>query len=290
MRRSLHEGSCSFERGRKLFDDHCAKCHRFEGRGHDVGPALDGAARDIEYLLINVLDPNRVVGQPYFTRVVALKNGRVESGLFAGEDPSSVTLKGENGVLKVFDKKDIDTVTEHAKSLMPEGLDKNMTVQDFRDVVRYVMANPFITRFAVAGPLPADKAPLPADCSPIASPELGWHKVTIGPAGRIVLPDSGAAGEKIALLAAKVFAPEETTSRLVIGGVHPIQVWINKCKVYASQPSKGVAEPDQAGVDVRLLKGENSVVFQVNYQGKHEVLFARFLDPHRQLRYEEGER
>ena len=63
---------------------------------------LDGAARDIDYLLVNVLDPNRVVGQPYYTRFVVLKNGRVETGLLAAEDPQSITLKTENDALKVI--------------------------------------------------------------------------------------------------------------------------------------------------------------------------------------------
>ena len=37
------------------------------------------------------------------------------------------------------------------KSLMPEGLGYNMTPQDFRDLVRYLMANPFITDVTVNG-------------------------------------------------------------------------------------------------------------------------------------------
>src|SRR6266849_1181746 len=88
MRTALFEGRGSMERGRKVFENQCAKCHKFEGKGYDVGPDLDGAARDIDYLLVNVLDPNRVVGQPYFTRFVVLKNGRVETGLLAAEDRS----------------------------------------------------------------------------------------------------------------------------------------------------------------------------------------------------------
>src|SRR5262249_12746895 len=51
MRGEMAVGRASFERGRKVFENQCAKCHRFEGKGHDVGPNLDGAARDIEYLL-----------------------------------------------------------------------------------------------------------------------------------------------------------------------------------------------------------------------------------------------
>src|SRR5947208_6282546 len=110
MRGELYTGSASFERGRKVFDNHCVKCHQFEGRGHEVGPNLDGAARDVEYLLVNVLDPNRVVGQPYFLRVVTLTNGRVETGLLAAQDDNSLTLKTENDALKVIARKDIDEV------------------------------------------------------------------------------------------------------------------------------------------------------------------------------------
>ena len=185
MRASLYEGRALFERGRRVFDNVCAKCHRFDGRGHDVGPALDGAARDIEYLLVNVLDPNRVVGQPYYQRLVALRDGRVESGLFAGEDERSITLKCENAVLKVIQKKDVEAMTEHAKSLMPEGLDKNMTVQDFRDLVRYVMANPFLTDVSMAGPFSAD-SPMPSFPGDSGSANLGWRYPVVGPPGRIV--------------------------------------------------------------------------------------------------------
>ena len=31
------------ERGKKVFDNQCAKCHQFDGRGNTVGPNLDDA-------------------------------------------------------------------------------------------------------------------------------------------------------------------------------------------------------------------------------------------------------
>ena len=53
---------------------------QFEGRDYEVGPNIEGAARDIEYLLINVLDPNRVIGAPpYFMRTVTKLNGQMKS-------------------------------------------------------------------------------------------------------------------------------------------------------------------------------------------------------------------
>src|SRR5207245_3604863 len=108
MRGQLYAGRGSFARGKIVFDNQCAKCHKFDGRGHEVGPNLDGAARDIDYLLVNVLDPNRVVGQPYYMRTIELKNGRIETGLLVAEDDQSVTLKGENDVLKQMQRKDIE--------------------------------------------------------------------------------------------------------------------------------------------------------------------------------------
>ena len=82
------------------FENTCAKCHKFEGKGAEVGPPLDGAARDIEYILVNVLDPNRVIGAPYFVRTARLLDDTVFQGVLAEEDDKTITLKIENGGLE----------------------------------------------------------------------------------------------------------------------------------------------------------------------------------------------
>ena len=152
MRGELNAGTASFAKGKAVFENQCMKCHKFEGRGQDVGPLLDGAARDIEYLLANVIDPNRVIGAPYFLRIANTLDGRVEQGILAEEDELSITLKVENGVLKRLKKADLDgPVKVVEKSMMPEGLTAAMTTQDFRDLVRYVMANPFVSTATVNG-------------------------------------------------------------------------------------------------------------------------------------------
>ena len=85
-RASLHEAPASFERGRKVFETNCGKCHKFDGKGAEVGPPLEGAGRDIEYILGNVLDPNRVIGAPYFVRTARLLDDTVFQGVLAEED------------------------------------------------------------------------------------------------------------------------------------------------------------------------------------------------------------
>ncbi len=284
MRGALHDGRGSFERGRKVFEAQCAKCHKFDGRGADVGPALDGAGRDIEYLLANVLDPNRVVGQPYFLRVVELKDGQVLTGLLAAEDERSFTLKMENDQLKVIQKKDIEgQVRVVEKSVMPEGLANAMTVQDFRDLVRYAMAHPFVTEVAVAGPVGFDvKAPPPDPADPLASPGLKWARPKVGVAGRIALPQ----GKGHAYVAAEVTVLEPLQTRLQLGAAQPVTVWLNGKRVYGGTPG-GRAEPDQAGVDVLLARGVNRLLFRVDCAADGSTLFARFLDPDRKIRYPE---
>jgi putative membrane-bound dehydrogenase-like protein len=286
MRGELYNGRASFERGRKVFENQCSKCHQFEGKGHEVGPVLDGAGRDIEYLLINILDPNRVIGQPYYRWTIALKNGTVESGILHAEDANSITIKGENAILKVISKKDIEEKQQEPKSLMPEGLDKNMTVQDFRDLARYVMAHPFLTDVQIAGPFDVKDAPPIEPATTRNDKRLKWTTPVVGLPGRILLPT--AKSESVVLIAAEVTAPEAMKTRLQLGGIHAIRAFVNGKTVYQGKPaSEGPAAPDQAGVEVELRKGVNQLVFRVTYKGDKEAVYARVLDPQRKLRYSE---
>jgi putative membrane-bound dehydrogenase-like protein len=283
MRLSLAAGRGTFERGRKVFENQCSKCHRFEGKGHDVGPNLDGAGRDIDYLLVNILDPNRVVGQPYYTRFVALKDGRIETGILAGEDDRSLTLRNENDSLKVIAKKDIEELTVQEKSLMPEGLNKNLSEQDFRDLICYLMANPFLTEVAVAGPYPLKQAGASDPSEPLKSPDLKWSYPVVGPPGRIPLPASKE--ESVAYLAADVTSPGALRTRLQIGSSATVKIWLNGKPVYRGQPAAQTATPDQIGLDVELSPGTNHLLLQATYSGNRNALYARLLDPQRRLRY-----
>ncbi len=286
MRVQIDEGRPSFARGQQVFENTCAKCHKFEGKGHDVGPNLDGAGRDIEYLLINVIDPNRVVGAPYFTRLVTLKNGRVESGLLAAEDDASVTLKGENDALKVIARKDIDEIAVSQKSVMPEGLTGGLKAGEFRDLVRFVMANPFLTEVKVTDPIEA-KDPRARDVkSLVRDAGLSRKRPEVGVHGRIPLPAAKGDGEAVALVEAEVTAPSAMKTKLLIGAGVPVEAWVNGKRVYEGKPGDGKG-PDQAAADVELTEGTNTVVLKVTYKGAKEGLYARLLDPNRKLRYPE---
>lgn len=276
MRGELAKASGSFEKGKLVFDNQCAKCHKFEGRGHEVGPNIEGAGRDIEYLLTNVLDPNRVIGAPYFMRTVNLLNGRIETGVLHAEDDQSITLKTDNAVLKQIQKKDIDSIKVQEKSLMPEGLSNNMTTQDFRNLVRYVMANPFITNVEVA----TFRAPVSKE-----GPKRDNLKPIVGVGGRIDLPNSGR--ETQVTLKATVTAPADMKVRLLLGTKNMAQVRIGDAAPQMVRAGGGVVRPDQMSVEVELKKGNNVLTLMTSYEGTDNALYLRFLDPDRKLRYPE---
>ncbi|MCS6976625.1 MAG: c-type cytochrome [Gemmatales bacterium] len=142
MRKFVTEKPGDAQRGQKVFEKNCQQCHKFDGRGHEVGPNLDGAERSLDYILVNVLDPNRVIGLPYYRKTVLTTSGKLVTGLLHSEEPDRIVLKVENGVLESIPRSEIDMEKTEPKSLMPEGLDKNMTPEDFRDLVQYLLRKP----------------------------------------------------------------------------------------------------------------------------------------------------
>ncbi|MCE9531915.1 MAG: c-type cytochrome [Planctomycetes bacterium] len=279
-RDQLGEARASFARGKLAFDNHCAKCHKFEGRGFEVGPNIEGAGRDIEYLLVNVLDPNRVIGSPYFMRTITKLNGTTEQGLLHAEDEQTITIKAENAVLKVIAKKDIEEIRIQEKSLMPEGFGSNIKIQEFRDLIRYTMAHPFMTDVAVFE-------------APKLSPDLvGKSYPFVGVTGRIEV-----SLESHVQIRATVTATETIKTKLLLG-IRPDAVVKINGKEHAVKGSRTEPRPDQVAIDVELSEGENIIVvafrtFNIGDEGikfqapNKEAVYLRFHDPDRKLRYPE---
>ena len=92
-------------------------------------------------LLVNILDPNREVSPNYFEYVVALDDGRVITGMIASETPSSITLRRAEGVQETILRANISEIATPGKSLMPEGLEKKISVQEMADVLAFLLMN-----------------------------------------------------------------------------------------------------------------------------------------------------
>jgi putative membrane-bound dehydrogenase-like protein len=127
------------ERGAKVFAKSCAVCHQYTGNGPLVGPDLASVKdRTPEGLLIAILDPNRAVEPRYLNYLAVTKKGQTFTGLIAAESSASITLVGADGKRRELLRSDLDELTGTNKSVMPEGLEKDISPKDMADVIAYV--------------------------------------------------------------------------------------------------------------------------------------------------------
>ncbi|HTU24489.1 MAG TPA: PVC-type heme-binding CxxCH protein [Pirellulales bacterium] len=130
-------------RGRIHFQRICASCHRLEGVGNEVGPSLSAIKnRGAEAILLNLLDPNREVNPQYVNYVAVLTDGRVLSGMIAGESATSITLRRAENATDTIQRNDIEELHSTRQSLMPEGLEKQLDPQAVADLIAYLLAAP----------------------------------------------------------------------------------------------------------------------------------------------------
>jgi putative membrane-bound dehydrogenase-like protein len=126
-------------RGKELFLKTCAGCHRSRGEGNDVGPDFSTVKdRTPEDLLIAIVDPNREVNPQYVATRILTTDGVVLDGIVGAETATSVTLKREKGETVTVLKVKIDKLVRSTLSLMPEGLEKVIDLQQMADLIRYI--------------------------------------------------------------------------------------------------------------------------------------------------------
>ncbi|MBX9622486.1 MAG: c-type cytochrome [Gemmataceae bacterium] len=126
-------------RGKAVFARVCSACHALDGAGHAVGPDLAALPnKSPQYLIAEILDPSRNLDSRYVEYKAATKDGRVVSGLLAAETATAITLRGQQAKDETVLRADLESLRGTAKSLMPEGLEKDLPPQDLADLVAYL--------------------------------------------------------------------------------------------------------------------------------------------------------
>jgi putative heme-binding domain-containing protein len=127
------------KRGREIFQKTCIPCHRIAGLGTNVGPDIsDTLSKTPEALLIDILDPSRVIDNNYANYLVKTKSGSVLSGFIAVQTASSLTLRRGEGQEDVVLRQDIEEMRSSGVSLMPEGLEKNISIEQLADLIAFL--------------------------------------------------------------------------------------------------------------------------------------------------------
>jgi putative heme-binding domain-containing protein len=124
-------------RGRAIFTQTCAICHTLFGYGAKIGPELPGAFEDIDYLLLNIVDPDAIIGKDYQQVLIHTKDGQTLSGIIAADDATAVSLKSLGGGVTV-QRADIASMEVSPHSLMPEGLITALDEESVRDLFLYL--------------------------------------------------------------------------------------------------------------------------------------------------------
>ena len=124
--------------GRALFAKTCMQCHTLYGEGGKVGPDLTGSNRqDIDYLMVNIVDPSAVIAKDYMVSIIYMRDDDVYSGIVTKEDDSTMSVTVESGV-QVLQKSDIKEVKHSELSMMPEGLLTPLSKTELINLVSYL--------------------------------------------------------------------------------------------------------------------------------------------------------
>jgi putative membrane-bound dehydrogenase-like protein len=132
--------------GRRLFYSsvgaRCNACHQISARGGRVGPDLTllGRTSSRERIIASILQPSQEIAPEFQSWVLATKDGKTLSGL-------RLPTPGDDGVEYYADaagkkfslrSEDIESREASTTSIMPDGLEKTISIDDLRDLVTFL--------------------------------------------------------------------------------------------------------------------------------------------------------
>ncbi|MCA9213977.1 MAG: c-type cytochrome [Planctomycetales bacterium] len=143
MLASLPSGD--IRRGQKIFHGEktaCFSCHAVGYRGGTVGPDLSriGRIRSKRDLLESVLYPSASFVRSYEPIVVVTVGGKQFAGTVRDKTGSVLTLQLNATEQHSIAMSDIEALHSGTVSIMPEGLDKLLSEQEFADLLEFLMS------------------------------------------------------------------------------------------------------------------------------------------------------
>jgi putative membrane-bound dehydrogenase-like protein len=146
----LLQGQGDAAAGRRLFFNpvgpRCSACHRYEGRGANIGPELThlGQGMSRERIIASILQPSREIGPDYQPWLLVTKDGQTHLGLRAAKPLGHgmehfVDSAGEPFSLTSHE---IEMRQASSISIMPDGIDNMLTIAELRDLVTFLTTPP----------------------------------------------------------------------------------------------------------------------------------------------------
>ncbi len=128
-------------RGEALFTRlNCGKCHTVNPGEALRGPFLPQVAKTYkrEQLAESVLLPNKSIAQGFVTYLFVLDSGKPVTGFVSNEAADEITIRDAEGREIKIAVAEIEERKKQELSIMPEGLVKDLTVDEFGSLISYV--------------------------------------------------------------------------------------------------------------------------------------------------------
>jgi putative membrane-bound dehydrogenase-like protein len=127
------------DRGRAIYEKRCSTCHRIGNLGHAVGPDLASVQnKSPADLLVAIVDPNREAQPNYISYTLVTHQGTVHTGIIVAESAAGVTLRRADAREDRVLRSEIEELASTGKSLMPEGLEKDIPAAEMADLIAFI--------------------------------------------------------------------------------------------------------------------------------------------------------
>lgn len=132
-------------RGQAVFNGakvQCAACHKIGYVGGLVGPDLTrvGGIRTERDLLEAIVFPSASFVRSYEPMRVTTADGRALNGILKKDAPDEIVLVAAADKEERIARADIETISPSTVSVMPAGLDQQLSLQELADVVAFLKA------------------------------------------------------------------------------------------------------------------------------------------------------
>jgi putative heme-binding domain-containing protein len=185
----LYEGNV--QKGRQLFNDDkrlaCTKCHSVDGTASKAGPDLFAVGDKFGRgeIIDSILNPSAVIAEGYGITIIVTKTGDEFVGVVKHATDTEIELMDGNGLPVRIATADIAERRVSEVSMMPEGLEKGLSKEEFNDLIEYLatLRQPESAAMEEHG-MPRDIAPLtkPLELRAFIADELKFeHPVWFGP-------------------------------------------------------------------------------------------------------------
>jgi putative membrane-bound dehydrogenase-like protein len=128
-------------KGKLVFANQCAVCHKVNNDGYDFGPKLSeiGAKYDKDGMLKAIVQPNEGISFGFEGWTLQMKDGSSLTGIISSKTETDIDLKYPGGAVQRIKTADVKSMQQLKQSMMPEGLHEAMSNQELSDLLAYLL-------------------------------------------------------------------------------------------------------------------------------------------------------